>query len=212
MPQATISIDSYSQNGEDLVVLSALAGIKQGTFMDIGAGDGLRFSNSKALVDRGWSGVLVEPGLAAFAALQTIHSGNDKLTLVHAAVGGYNSLVEFHDCGDLYSTTETANHAKWAKYCKEQGIPFKPAYYIPQVSVDVLLDKFPIQWDVLSVDTEGTSVAVLSRCMKRMASYPPRCIVVEHDGGQAVCMSIVGSRYECIADTRENLVLLRRDK
>jgi FkbM family methyltransferase len=202
---------TFSQNGEDLKIAEYTASIKNGKFLDIGGGDGITFSNSKALVDRGWSGVIVEPGIDSFRKLMELHGGNEKVTLVHAAVGADKQLARFWDCGDMYSTTEAGNFAKWKEYCKKQGIPFKAPYWTPQISIVDLLAQFNGPYDVMSVDTEGTSVSIFSRAMQSMWALPPRVIVVEHDGLQQACMAVVGARYEVVDHNAENLVLVRRD-
>lgn len=201
---------SYSQKNEEAVIAEATADIKAGTFLDVGAFDGKTFSNTLALVERGWSGVLVEPGIEAFAALLRTHGSKEKLSLVQAIVGCEQSIVKFWDCGDLYSTTEVANRKKWESYCKAQGKPFKPPYYLPQISVAELLKKFAGPYDVLSIDTEGTSITLLYQFMKLMYADPPRVIVVEHDGNEQACLAVVGAQYEVAERNAENLVLVRR--
>jgi len=52
----------HSQFGQDKWILGAMfAGVDDGYFVDIGAGDAVILSNTKALEDAGWSGVCVEP-------------------------------------------------------------------------------------------------------------------------------------------------------
>lgn len=52
----------YSQNGEQAVILEVFdaLGIKNGHLVDLGAGDGITMSNSRALIDRGWTGDLYD--------------------------------------------------------------------------------------------------------------------------------------------------------
>ena len=47
---------SYSQAGQDLWVLDK---IKKGYFLEIGAYDGIKFSNSLLLEENGWEGLLI---------------------------------------------------------------------------------------------------------------------------------------------------------
>jgi hypothetical protein len=49
---------SYSQNKEEEVILNYFNG-HVGTFVDLGANDGITFSNTRALAERGWKGVLI---------------------------------------------------------------------------------------------------------------------------------------------------------
>jgi hypothetical protein len=52
----------YSQNAEQAHILHYLdtIGIKQGHLVDLGAGDGYTMSNTRALLDRGWTGDLYD--------------------------------------------------------------------------------------------------------------------------------------------------------
>jgi hypothetical protein len=52
----------YSQNGEQEHILHYLdtIGLKTGHLVDLGAGDGVTMSNTRALIERGWSGHLFD--------------------------------------------------------------------------------------------------------------------------------------------------------
>ena len=51
---------SWSQGGEDLALLSIFAGEIDGTYLDIGAHHPSRFSVTRHLYQRGWTGVNVD--------------------------------------------------------------------------------------------------------------------------------------------------------
>jgi hypothetical protein len=48
----------YSQRGQDKMVLEILNFKKDGFYVDIGANDGITFSNTKVMEDYRWGGVL----------------------------------------------------------------------------------------------------------------------------------------------------------
>ena len=52
----------YSQNGEQHVILAVFEalGIEKGHLVDLGAGDGYTMSNSRALLEKGWTGDLYD--------------------------------------------------------------------------------------------------------------------------------------------------------
>lgn len=192
----------YSQNDEQEKLLEYF-GEKVGRFLDIGACDGALNSNTLALVERGWSGVLVEPSVAAFGELHRRHGGNRKLTLVHAAVGGISySLIPFSDSYGVigYSTTEDVNREKW-----NHLVAFEPPFYIPMVPLDDLLRRFPGPIDMLSIDTEGTSVELFMNFP--FDSIRPMAVVVEHDGYTDICgVRARKFNYREVARNAENLV------
>jgi len=52
----------YSQMGQDKWVSEAVfPGVKNGFFLDVGSGDGTHMSNTKALEQKGWTGICVDP-------------------------------------------------------------------------------------------------------------------------------------------------------
>src|ERR1700722_11121583 len=61
--------ESYSQNGEDVVLWRALEGVRTGRYIDVGANHPRDDSVSMAFYLRGWSGITVEPD-PEFARLQ----------------------------------------------------------------------------------------------------------------------------------------------
>ena len=91
----------FSQGGEQPAILAALKGIKQGRVLDVGAADGSTFSNSRALIEQGWGGVLIEPEAAAFLKLHDLYQDRDDVLLGNFAVGIMSQLQMFHATRDL---------------------------------------------------------------------------------------------------------------
>ena len=60
----------FSQSGQDKWIVEKLfAGKQKGTFVDIGANDGITFSNTYFLEKMGWNGLAVEPIPSAYEKL-----------------------------------------------------------------------------------------------------------------------------------------------
>ena len=55
-------VNKYSQSGEEVVIqeIFDVLGIEKGHLVDLGAGDGFTMSNSRALIERGWTGDLYD--------------------------------------------------------------------------------------------------------------------------------------------------------
>ena len=60
---------SFSQLGEDLIIDRYLVRKKKGFYIDIGAGDGNRFSNAKRFYKKGWRGINIEPNPGSYKKL-----------------------------------------------------------------------------------------------------------------------------------------------
>jgi hypothetical protein len=191
-----------SQNEEEKYILENIG--DPGVFFDIGAYDVITFSNTFALVERGWSGVLVEPCLAGFSALTARHGSNPKLMLVHALVGIHNDLVHFWDSADAVSTTEAVNFERW-----KNAAAFKPAVWMPQVTIRELFRKFPqlANTKVLSIDTEGTSATLF-------LTFPfdlcrPKVVCVEYDQRkEEIERFALNAGYQQVYESGENLVFV----
>lgn len=61
-------MQDYSQNKEQTIILKYFEG-QLGYFLDIGGNDGETLSNTRALAQLGWRGVLVEPAEIAYKKL-----------------------------------------------------------------------------------------------------------------------------------------------
>src|SRR3989344_7565306 len=57
---------SYSQFGEDMVIDNLLNNKKRGFYVDVGAYDPDRFSNTKRFYLKGWRGINIEPDVYSF--------------------------------------------------------------------------------------------------------------------------------------------------
>ena len=87
----------FSQNGEDGVIarLFELIGTESRAACEFGAWDGIHFSNTRALLLDGWSGVMIEADPAKYEQLVKTYADRDDVWCLNAMVGtGENSLPE----------------------------------------------------------------------------------------------------------------------
>jgi FkbM family methyltransferase len=170
----------YSQGGEEETLAKIFSGYTRSDggrpiLLDVGAFDGKLFSNSLALLEKGWRGVLIEPSPAAFIALRQTHAERPNLTLVNAVLGFDKHLIPFHDCPDCIGTTVPEHAEKWAK----GGSKFTP-HWAPQITFEQLQNQLPHHYDLILIDTEGTSTDLFLNILN--ANQRPRAWVIEHDG------------------------------
>ena len=76
----------YSQLNEEEFILDATAHIERGRFLDIGAYHSKTFSNTRALFERGWSGVMIDCAPRALVSLLEDYGAEERITIVNAAV------------------------------------------------------------------------------------------------------------------------------
>jgi FkbM family methyltransferase len=184
---------SFSQNGEENAILRAVANdTKHCTFIDVGAFDGVKYSNTRALAIAGWEGLLVEASPRNFCALRETYKDSPKMTLVNCALGPCTRLIPFIDTGDEF--------ARAAQKCAQATA------WVAQITWEHLLTQFGGPWTVVSIDVEGTSADLfLSMPLKEMA---PKAVCVEHDG-RAVELASYASKYGYKTGelNQENIVL-----
>lgn len=170
----------YSQHDEERHILKAVEGIKAGRFLDIGAWHAKQFSNTRALYERGWSGILIEPSPEPFAGLLKEYGNDPRITLIHAAAGFERNCVRLHASADAVTTSSDEVYEKW-----KQSVAFDGVFYSPILTLEDLFNQFGGGYDFVNFDAEGISVDLFSRYIG--LGQRPRCICVEHDDRIVEC-------------------------
>lgn len=163
----------YSQNEEEKYIIAACQR-PDGRLLDIGAWDPKTFSNSRALIECGWSAVLIEPSPKPLERLLREYANTPKVTVVSAAVTVERDWRTMQVSEDAVSTTEESTAAVW----RERG-----AYYgqmeMPTVALGEVISHFGA-FNFVNIDAEGTSATLFFALLA--TEMFPQCICVEHDG------------------------------
>jgi len=196
----------YSQNNEEIFILEHFAD-RPGRLLDIGAWDGKTYSNTLALVERGWSGVLVEPSPIPFSTLLKSCGHNPDIRLLNAAVTVNSGFCPFYDTnGDALSSTSTAHVQKWA--AGDYKVNFTE-YDVFTVSLHGLFDHYGLSFDFINIDVEGCSFELFKHLpFARLTKTT--CICVEHDSHIEAAIQI-GSQwgFRVLTSNGENIILGR---
>lgn len=164
----------YSQNNEQDYIVNYFK--EKGKFIDIGAYDGITFSNVRALAENGWSGVCYEADTKVFKDLSKNYKEYKHVKCVHCAVSTYNGSIVFYGSnGDAVGTTSEAHVEKWRSI-----VTFENSIVLACYDVNDLLDndKDAI---FLNLDIEGTNKQVFDHITDdRLQRFKMICI--EHDG------------------------------
>jgi hypothetical protein len=193
---------SYSQNEEEKYILQAVARIQPGHFLDIGAWNAKDLSNTRALFEKGWSGVLVEPSPEPFLGILKEYGKEDRIELLLAGVGRNSAITRFHATADALTTSNVEQFEKW----KGTG-GFYGSFHAPIVTVKDIFDRFG-RADFVSIDAEGSSVDLLHDVLA--SDMDPLCICVEYDNrNQEAIDAATAKGYTVLYTSAENLVLGR---
>ncbi len=147
---------SWSQGGEDLALLHVFPNQSAGTYLDVGAHHPDRFSVTRHLYERGWSGVNVEANPKLLPAFLSKRKRDQNLNFVVGRGESYE-LAVFTE-----SAISTVNPEWKNKFIKEQNT-IREIMTVQGNSLRQILDQYfpttPI--DLLSVDAEGSDLEVL---------------------------------------------------
>ena len=160
-----------SQYGEDEFLVKHKHVPRSGVFVDVGAGDPVRFSNTYYLERLGWTGVCIDADPKQIEALRRSRT----CAVEWAAVAAEDGEVDLLQCEDPdYSTTldhlpELAANRGWG-YASTR---------VPSLKLETILGKHGLETiDLLSIDTEGSELDVCETL--DWARHRPRVVVIEY--------------------------------
>jgi FkbM family methyltransferase len=160
-PGAEFTHASYSQDGEDMIIRSFFEERPGyvGFYVDVGAYQPFKYSNTSHFYQHGWSGLNIEPTPTAIAAFEQHRPRDINLNV---AIGEREEVLTF------YCFNEPALNTFSDKLAKERA-GIAPYFITQEISVKVMplaaiLSKHlkPGQGiDFMSVDVEGLDLCVL---------------------------------------------------
>ena len=166
----------YSQNLEQQYITEYFKD-KVGKFIDIGAFHVSQLSNTKRLVELGWSGVLVEADPKNFNPIAEFYKDNENITVLNFAVGTSNEVLTFFSSnGDAVSTSDISHKTKWEK---GGGINYTEIT-VQQVNIIDFLNEYGKDCDFISIDTEATNMQIF-RNIPDWFFEQISMICIEHD-------------------------------
>jgi len=139
----------HSQNGEDGIIEECLRRIpefdgyrfngetdhSEGHVVEIGANNGLWLSNSRLLIEQGWSGTLVESSWELWNECRNNYANNPKVKCVCSAVDRYNvNAFVKSNCVVMSSDTDGLDYQIF------EGMRERPAVVIVEIDSSYLPD------------------------------------------------------------------------
>lgn len=189
--------NTYSQRGEDKFIEDQLQGLdlRSGVYIDVGANQPSRFSNTYLFYRKGLRGILVEPDNVNFYLLY-LFRGRD--TVIKTLAGSTSQLMEFNR--SIYPSIGSVKPIEDAFLLKTE--------YIPQTTVDEITKRINPDWIyLLSIDTEGYDLEVLKGSKETFKKTLIVC--VEYHGNEelsSLCQFMGENSFDMVLNNGLNLV------
>ena len=164
----------YSQQKEDKFLYDKFLNYKNGFFIEIGAMDGLTYSNTKFFEDElAWNGILIEP-TNQYEQLIINRPNCYNFNCVISEINGEVVFVGNGSVGGVLSTMNEIHKFNFSLYSENLSMKIKslPFYEITK-NIDIK------RVDLFSIDVEGSEFEVLNTFDWNIPVY---LILIELDG------------------------------
>ena len=162
---------SYAQNFEDVMLSRALAGVEHGFYIDVGANDPAVDSVTRAFYERNWNGINIEP-VAQYHRMLCRERPHD--INLQVAAGAAEGVLQFYEVADTgLSTADSvlaAHYRQQGRQVEQQDIPLTTLDAICAAHA-----RMPIHF--LKIDVEGGEAQVLQGFDLRR--WQPWILVIE---------------------------------
>lgn len=153
----------YSQFGEDTWIVNNLKLPKTGVFVDVGAADGITFSNTYYFEKQGWTGVCFEPNPENFNVAKLV-----RRNVYPIAISSNFGKADFYI---------DSNTPDWSGLEPLDIKTSKKIQVETKTLTQALFDQKFINVDLLSVDTEGTEIDVIKSL--DFSQFLPTILIIE---------------------------------
>lgn len=174
---------SKAQIYQDLWVLYMLKEKRNGYFVEFGACDGELLSNTALLEQEyGWTGILAEPNPVWHEALRRNRSCAVSTKCVHSSSG---DTVQFDNIPSMPELSRMTDIIPDDVHERNGNRNEKVSLAVETISLADLLREYnaPTEIDYLSIDTEGSELAIIENF--DFDAYSFRLISIEHAGDQS---------------------------
>lgn len=167
----------YSQNNEEQLILDYFGPVFKGTCIDLGANDGETLSNTRACIERGWKGVMVDASTEMCDKLRRF-----DVEVHNVAMGNTDGFLTFYESGEhlgkgdrsLVSTIVPSEMDRWTNET------FTPVT-VECITFKTLLSRSSFKtFDLISIDIEGMDLDVLTQM--DLTALGCKMLIVEFNG------------------------------
>ncbi len=193
----------YSQGEEEKIILEFF-GDRIGTVLDIGAYHYESFSNSRALIDKGWEAILVEPSPKCHYALKDFYKLNNKVQICPYALGPINGPMKFYDSAGAVATALQSHYDLW----KDKQLDYE------EIQVVCMTWKqfrgiYPGKYEFISIDTEGMDYSILSQIDLNETETELICIEYTYNASEIINYLMRQGFNKLIYKSGENILVCK---
>jgi glycosyltransferase involved in cell wall biosynthesis len=193
--------ESYSQHGEDNIVVALFNYKKDGFFVDVGSHHPYRFSNTYKLYKMGWRGINID---ALPGSKKIFDELRDKDINVESAVGNNEDYLNYYMFEEAALNTLSENMV--AEAYKNYKVKPLNSMKITVKKLSALLDIYLPKGatiDLMNIDVEGLDYDVL--LSNDWVKYKPKMIICEIENNDI--FKILNSKsYQLLIDLNYRLV------
>lgn len=193
----------YSQWQEDEILIEFFRDQDGGFFVDVGAHDGIRLSNTYLLGLLGWTGICIEahPEYAD----QCVRNRPESICIHSACIGDDRVRVRFYtERIGLFSSLSSDEGPARRHYRHSLSTQFGgfQAIDVPALTLNSALADVTRPIDLISIDVEGSELDVLAGL--DLEKHSPRVLIVEANNAPAARRldRYLSSRGYCLAGRR----------
>jgi len=160
----------FSQTGEDILINGLLQNKSKGFYVDVGAFDPIKFSNTYGFYIKGWRGINIDPNPESIKKFNKARPNDTNLNVGVSDVPAKLNYYKFEE--GAFNT-----------FSKNVADSYNNFYTVELINVnrlDNILDKYlpkRQQIDLMNIDTEGFDLKVLKS--NNWNKYRPRVIAIE---------------------------------
>ena len=160
--------NSYSQCGEDFFITKFFTKQKKGTYLDIGAFNPIKYSNTYLLYKIGWTGINIDLNQTSIDLFNIVRPKDINIC---AAISDKEENVKV-SIENIFSPLNTISLNR-SKKLNSKSIK-KNSYYVKSQKINKIVKN---KFDFLNIDIEGFDIKVLKSI--KLNFYKPKLICIE---------------------------------
>lgn len=194
---------SYSQYGEDALVVRILQGVSEEvadiSYVDVGANHPNHLSNTYLMYRQGRSGLLIEPNAELAALLRRFRPRDQVLRAGVADRPGTATLA-------------VANTPGLSSFVARPGVGFHRSELVPVLPLDAIVPATSApRVQLLSIDTEGMNLAVLRGASDLLGRTMVLCVEYDAETDLDDYRSVLPSAFALLHMTACNAIYVNGD-